>query len=315
MCGIVGVIHLKGQPAEAGVIQQVSDVLRHRGPDDAGVVVDGHVGLGHRRLKIIDVSSAGHQPMSNKDETIWITFNGEIYNFLELRAELERSGRTFVSRSDTEVVIQAYEEWGEKCIERFNGMFAFGLWDARKEKLILVRDRIGVKPLFYYLDEEKLLFASEIKAILQYPQVNSELDHSAIYDYVSLNYVPSPKTPFTRIRSLLPGHRLTVQNGRIKLEKYWDLYFDHAEQTRAESEYIEEMVDLIRDSISHRLVSDVPLGAFLSGGVDSSAIVYFMRQSGHDPLKTFNVRFKESSYDEGPYARLAADHARSSHHG
>ena len=313
MCGIVGVIHLTEQPVDARVIERMAVVLTHRGPDDAGTFVDGHVGFGHRRLKIIDVSSAGHQPMSNKDETIWITFNGEIYNFLELRAELERTGRAFVSRSDTEVVIQAYEEWGEQCVERFNGMFAFGLWDSRRKRFILVRDRIGVKPLFYYLDEEKLLFASEIKAILQYPQVDTELDHSAIYDYISLNYVPSPKTPFTHIRSLLPGHLLTVQDGRIKVEEYWDLHFDHTEQTRTEAEYVEEMVDLIRDSVRHRLISDVPLGAFLSGGVDSSAIVYFMAQSGHEPLKTFNVSFKESSYDESPYARVAARHAGASH--
>jgi len=314
MCGIVGAIHLREQPIEARLIEQMANVLTHRGPDDAGVFVDGQVGLGHRRLKIIDLSSAGHQPMSNKDETIWITFNGEIYNFLELRNELERSGKSFASRSDTEVVVQAYEEWGQQCVERFNGMFAFGLWDSRRKKLVLMRDRLGVKPLFYYLDEEKLLFASEIKAILQYPQVNSELDHSAIYDYISLNYVPSPKTPFTHIRSLLPGHLLTVQDGRIKVEKYWDLHFDQADQTRTEAEYIEAMIDLIQDSVSHRLVSDVPLGAFLSGGIDSSAIVYFMKQSGHAPLKTFNVRFKESSYDEGPYARVAARYVGTAHH-
>ena len=300
MCGIVGVIHLREQPVQARVIEQVADSLKHRGPDDAGVFVDGQVGLGHRRLKIIDVSPAGHQPMANKDETIWITYNGEIYNFLDLRKELEGCGRSFASRSDTEVVIQAYEEWGEQCVQRFNGMFALGLWDSRTKKLILMRDRIGVKPLFYYVDEEKLLFASEIKAILQYPQVNSELDHSAIYGYISLNYVPSPKTPFTHIRSLLPGHLLVVQDGRIKIEKYWDLQFDQTDQTGTEAEYIDEMTGLIRDSVSRRLVSDVPLGAFLSGGIDSSAIVCFMKQSGHEPLKTFNVRFKEGSYDEGP---------------
>lgn len=314
MCGIVGSIHFDQRPVQPGYIEQMANVLKHRGPDDAGVFIDRSVGLGHRRLKIIDLSPAGHQPMSNADETVWITFNGEIYNFPELRNDLIRLGRTFVSRSDTEVILQAYEQWGDQCVERFNGMFAFGIWDSRQKKLVLVRDRLGVKPLFYYVDDQKLLFASEIKAILQYPQVNTELDHSAIYDYFSLNYVPSPKTPFTHIRSVLPGHKLSVRHGLVETEAYWDLHFRDADQTLSEAQYTEAIVDLTRDSVRQRLISDVPLGSFLSGGIDSSAVVYLMKQSGHEPLKTFNVRFAESSYDESPYARLASRYVGTAHH-
>ena len=296
------------------MIERMAAVLQHRGPDDAGVFVDGIVGLGHRRLKIIDLSPRGHQPMSNEDGTIWVTYNGEIYNFPELREKLVHQGHTFSSRTDTEVIVHAYEEWGEQCVERFNGMFAFGLWDARIKQLMLVRDRLGIKPLFYYLDDEKLLFASEIKAILQYPQVSKELDHSAIYDYFSLNYIPSPKTPFARIRALLPGHWLAVQNGLTKLVQYWDVRFSNSGQTRTEIEYIEEILSLVQDAVHRRLLADVPLGSFLSGGIDSSVIVYLMKQSRRETLKTFNVSFPEKTYDESGYARLAADYVGTEHY-
>ncbi len=314
MCGIVGAIYLNQQPVRADVIERMASALQHRGPDDAGVFVDGMAGLGHRRLKIIDLSPAGHQPMSNEDGAIWITYNGEIYNFQELREELIQRGHRFSSRSDTEVIVHAYEEWRERCVERMNGMFAFGIWDSRERKLVLMRDRLGIKPLFYYVDEEKLLFASEIKAILQHPHLSKELDHSALYDYFSLNYVPSPKTPFARIRVLLPGHWLTVANGQIKTVQYWDLHFSSDDQTRTEGEYTEEILGLIQDAVHRRLISDVPLGGFLSGGIDSSAIVYFMNRLGADPLKTFNVGFPEKSYDESPYARLVARHVGTEHH-
>jgi asparagine synthase (glutamine-hydrolysing) len=314
MCGIVGAIYFNHQPVRAEVIEHMADALRHRGPDDAGVFLDKVVGLGHRRLKIIDLSPAGRQPMGNEDGTIHVTYNGEIYNFPELREELIRQGHSFSSRSDTEVIVHAYEQWGERCVERFNGMFAFGLWDSRQKKLVLLRDRLGVKPLFYYLDQDKLLFASEIKGILQHPQISKELDHSALYDYFSLNYVPSPKTPFARIRALLPGHWLTVENGQINIVQYWDLNFSATDQTRTEAEYIEEILHLLQDGIHRRLIADVPLGGFLSGGLDSSAIVYFMNRLGHHPLKTFNVSFTEQSYDESPYARLVAQHVGTEHH-
>jgi len=314
MCGIVGAIYLNQHPVRADVIERMASALRHRGPDDAGVFVDGVAGLGHRRLKIIDLSPAGHQPMSNEDGTIWITYNGEIYNFPELRQELVHRGHTFSSQSDTEVIVHAYEEWGERCVERLNGMFAFGIWDGREKKLVLMRDRLGIKPLFYYLDEEKLLFASEIKAILQHPGINKELDHSALFDYFSLNYVPSPKTPFARIRVLLPGHWLTVANGEIKIVQYWDLHFSGQDQMQTEGEYAEKIRGLIQDAVRRRLISDVPLGGFLSGGIDSSATVYFMNRLGHRPLKTFNVGFAEESYDESPYARLVARNLETEHH-
>lgn len=314
MCGIVGAIHFNQQPVGADVIEQMANTLKHRGPDDAGVFVDGMVGLGHRRLKIIDLSPAGHQPMCNEDGTIWVTYNGEIYNFLELRPELIHRGHTFSSQTDTEVIVHAYEEWGEHCVEHFNGMFAFALWDSRHKKLVLMRDRLGIKPLFYYFDDGKLLFASEIKAILKHPDIIRELDHSAIYDYFSLDYVPSPKTPFARIRTLLPGHWLIVQDGGMKVTQYWDVCFSDSSQTRTERQYIEEILSLIQDVIRRRLVADVPLGAFLSGGLDSSAITYFMKQLGHGPLKTFCVSFPETSYDESAYARVAAHHVGTEHY-
>jgi asparagine synthase (glutamine-hydrolysing) len=314
MCGIVGAIYLNGQLVQADVIERMASALRHRGPDDAGVFVDGAAGLGHRRLKIIDLSPAGHQPMSNEDGTIWLTYNGEIYNFPQLREELIHRGHTFSSQSDTEVIVHAYEEWGERCVERFNGMFAFGIWDKREKKLVLMRDRLGVKPLFYYLDEEKLLFASEIKAIFKHPGVSRELDHSALYDYFSLNYVPSPKTPFARIRVLLPGHWLSVANGQIKIVQYWDLHFSRQDQPQTEEQYAEALLGLLEDAVRQRLISDVPLGGFLSGGIDSSATVYFMKRLGHRPLKTFNVGFREKSHDESPYARSVARHLETEHH-
>ncbi len=314
MCGIVGVIHLDRVGIQPRLLERMAGMLRHRGPDDAGVFVHGHVGLGHRRLKIIDLSAAAHQPISNEDGTVWVTYNGEIYNFAELRDELLRHGHTFASRSDSEVIVHAYEEWGERCVDRFNGMFAYALWDGREERLLLVRDRLGVKPLFYYLDEDKLLFASEIKAILQYPQVDTALDSSAVYDYFSLNYVPAPKTPFARVRVVPPGHWLAVHGRRMKLVRYWDIAFANGQQVGRGEEYIEQILVLLQDAVRRRLVADVPLGAFLSGGIDSSAIVFFMQRLGHPSLKTFNVRFHERSYDEGPYARLAARHTGTEHH-
>jgi asparagine synthase (glutamine-hydrolysing) len=314
MCGIVGAVYFDRESVRAEVIGHMSDALRHRGPDDAGVFVDGWAGLGHRRLKIIDLSPAGHQPMSNEDRTVHVTYNGEIYNFRGLRDELVHRGHVFASRTDTEVIVHAYEEWGERCVERFNGMFAFGLWDGRHKKLLLVRDRLGVKPLFYYVDEGKLLFASEIKGILQHPGLSTELDHSALYDYFSLNYIPSPKTPFARIRALLPGHWLTVENGQVKTAQYWDLRFAGSEQVRTEQQWVEEILGLIQDAVDRRLIADVPLGGFLSGGIDSSAIIYFMDRLGHRPLKTFNVAFPEKSYDESPYARVVANRVGAEHH-
>jgi asparagine synthase (glutamine-hydrolysing) len=314
MCGIVGAVHFNQQPVHACAIQQMSDMLRHRGPDDAGVLEAGIAGLGHRRLKIIDLSPAGHQPMSNEDGTIWVTYNGEIYNFSELREELAQRGHIFSSRTDTEVIVHGYEEWGERCVERFNGMFAFGLWDMHQRKLLLVRDRLGIKPLFYYVDDEKFLFASEIKAILRYPKVNRALDESAIYDYLSLNYVPAPKTPFAHVRALRPGHWLMLQDGHVKEEPYWDLCCPHPNQPRSEREYIEDITGLIQDAVRRRLVADVPVGGFLSGGLDSSAILYFMKQAGHGSLKTFNVGFPEKTYDESSYARLMAQHVGTKHY-
>lgn len=306
MCGIAGVLRFDGGPVDAGLVKAMTDSLAHRGPDGEGYHVAGAVGLGHRRLAIIDLSSAGHQPMTNEDGSVWITFNGEIYNFHEVRKTLEPLGHRFRSRTDTEVVIHAYEEWGVDCVHRFNGMFAFALWDQSSRQLWLVRDRLGVKPLFYAHLPHCLLFGSEIKAILAEPAVDRALDHEALNYYLSLNYTPAPHTLFQRVRQVLPGHfLLTDVSGRLQDVEYWDLIY-REDGTSDERGCVEQFATLLEDSVRLRLVSDVPFGAFLSGGVDSSSVAYWMSRNLRLPVKTFSIGFQEPSYDELGYARLAA---------
>jgi asparagine synthase (glutamine-hydrolysing) len=286
--------------------------LAHRGPDGEGIHLGPGVSLGHRRLGIIDLSPAGRQPMGNEDGTVVVTYNGEIYNFAELARDLARRGHRFVSRCDTEVIAHAYEEWGEACVRRFNGMFAFGVWDARRRELLLGRDRLGVKPLYYAERDGQLAFASEIKALLEVPWVSREVDPQAVYHYVGYEFVPAPGTIFRDVRKLPPGHLLRVRNGATELVRWWDL--DMVPEDRPAAEHGERLRALLEDAVRLRLVSDVPLGVFLSGGLDSSAVVASMHRLGVSPLRTFSLGYADPSFSELPYARLVAETFGTTHH-
>lgn len=260
MCGISGTLHFDGKPIDPNILRRMTNIISHRGPDDSGDYITGPIGLGHRRLAIIDISSAAKQPMPNEDGSVWIVCNGEIYNFLDLRCTLVKKGHIFRSASDTETIVHAYEEWGTDCLRHLNGMFGFGLWDASKQLLWLVRDRIGVKPLFYSHSRSFLIFGSEIKAILFYPGINRSLNYEALAYYLALNYTPAPFTLFSGINQLLPGHYLIVdKKGKIQDVEYWDLVFE-VNNRRDKLFYIKEFNDLLQDSVRSRLISDVPFG-------------------------------------------------------
>ncbi|MCJ7813075.1 asparagine synthase (glutamine-hydrolyzing), partial [bacterium] len=291
MCGICGILYKDGirQP-DKSVLKRMCDTLVHRGPDDEGQVVLHHVGLGMRRLSIIDLSG-GHQPLSNEDESIWIVCNGEIYNYRELQAELQQVGHHFRTKSDTEVILHGYETWGIDVCKKLNGMFGFALYDGRNRKLFLVRDRIGIKPLYYYQDEEKLAFGSEIKAILQGPNITREMDLVALNNYLTFEYIPSPRSIFKQIRKLKPGHWLCWHHDHVQIRPYWKLS-PRVEQM-GENEAQDRLSELLKDSVRLQLVSDVPLGDFLSGGIDSSIVVSLMAGLVERPVKTFSIGFKE----------------------
>ncbi len=317
MCGICGKLNYDTKrPVEEGLLQRMCSVLSHRGPDDEGVYVDGSIGLGHRRLSIIDLSQAGHQPMANEDQTVWVSFNGEIYNFLDLRSDLEKKGYRFRSRTDTEVLLYLYESEGVNCLQKLRGMFAFALWDARKRLLFLARDRLGKKPLFYRAGQDSLIFGSEIKAILQDPVVMREADPVAIHHYLTYQYVPSPFCAFKGISKLPPAHYLLCQDGKIELKRYWKLSYlpKHTVNTTGQQEQLEEeLLARFEEAVRLRLISDVPLGAFLSGGIDSSAVVAFMSRLINKPVKTFSIGFDEKAYNELAYARIVAERFKTEH--
>lgn len=313
MCGIAGKIYFDPQhKVEEQLLRQMARVIAHRGPDDEGVFCDKNVGLANRRLAIIDLSPAGHQPMSNADQSIWITFNGEIYNFQFLRRELLQREHKFKSQSDTEVIINLYAEYGEKFLERLRGMFALAIWDAKNKKLILARDRVGEKPLKYYLSDKFLVFASELKAIFADPAVPREPDAEAIDLYFNLHYCPSPTTGFRGIRKLPAGHYLVCQNGRTEICRYWQPDFSRKLRLRPE-EWQTSILDSLRESVRGQMIADVPIGAALSGGVDSSAVVALMSQESIKPIETFSVGF-EGVNDELPYARKVAKKFKTNHH-
>ncbi|MGH7857806.1 MAG: asparagine synthase (glutamine-hydrolyzing), partial [Candidatus Binatia bacterium] len=275
MCGIVGILEAGGRPADGRLLGSMCRVLEHRGPDDFGMHLDGPAGIAMRRLSIIDLSG-GHQPMSNagcprRKAEAWIVFNGEIYNHAILRRELEALGHRFETRCDTEAILHAYEEWGERCVERFFGMFAFAIWDASGRELFLARDRLGVKPLYYWWKNGRFVFASEIKAILEDPSIERAVDEQAVYDYVGYEFVPGPHTMFAEIRKLQPGHTLRLRDGELGTRAYWDLTFAPLEIGWDEAK--RRIVELLRRSVERRLMADVPLGVFLSGGVDSSSVL------------------------------------------
>lgn len=284
-----------------------------RGPDDAGLYVKNNVGLGHRRLSIIDLE-ASHQPMSNEDGSIWIVFNGEIYNFMELRDELLKKGHVFKTKGDTEVIIHLYEEYGKECVKKLRGMFAFAILDHRDKSLFLARDRIGKKPLHYYHDGNVFLFGSEIKSILadEYYHKRKEIDLHALHSYFSFLCVPDPLSIFKGIKKLLAGHTLTLKNGKAVAEKYWDVNFGGT-QVKTEKQYCEELTELLKEAVRIRLISDVPLGAFLSGGIDSSSVVALMSQLVDQPVKTFSIGFPEDRYNESSDARIVAEYFKTDH--
>lgn len=305
MCGICGKINFNSEPIDSKLIHSMAEVLNHRGPDDMGVYVNGNVGLGHKRLSIIDLSGEARQPMSNEDSSIWIVYNGEIYNFQELKKTLEEKGHIFRSRSDTEVIIHLYEDSGIECVKLLRGMFAFAIWDENKKRLFLARDRIGKKPLNYAVKNDFLIFASEIKSILEDPDIKREVNSDSLHHYLTYQYVPHPETMFMGIKKLLPGHILVWEQGKIKIEQYWSLsYKDKVKLT--EEECSERLLELLTEATKIRLISDVPLGAFLSGGIDSSAIVAIMSKISNKPVKTFSIGFKEKSFNELKYAKTIA---------
>lgn len=315
MCGIYGIASLKGEPISPRTfLSQMGDVVRHRGPDDEGCYFAPGIALGMRRLSIIDLRG-GHQPIPNEDESIWAVCNGEIYNFQVLRRELEKAGHIFRCGSDTEVIVHLYEQEGLDFVKRLRGMFALAIWDAGCRRLVLARDRVGEKPLYVYQDSERLIFASEIKSILECEGVPRNVSPRALHDYCALGYVPAPFTMFAGITKLLPGEILILQEGEISVKSYWDLSFDRTEE-RPEEEWIELLRDKLLESVRTQLVSDVPLGAFLSGGIDSSTIVAAMAQSTDRPVNTYSIGFAgpDQFYDELPFARVVADAYSTNHH-
>ncbi|MDD5541734.1 MAG: asparagine synthase (glutamine-hydrolyzing) [Acidobacteriia bacterium] len=317
MCGICGKLNFDPQRRiDEDLLIRMRDTLYHRGPDDGGIYIDGSMGLGVRRLAIIDLSSHGHQPLSNEDETLWIAFNGEIYNFQEIRKDLLQQGHQFRSHTDTETVVHLYERHGPDCLQYLRGMFAFAIWDKRRRRLFLARDRVGKKPLFYRADSSSFWFGSEIKAILEDPEVPRSPDYTAIHHYLAFQSVPAPWSAFEGIRKLPPGHFMVVENGRVTTERYWNLRFSPKRTVRTrrdEEDLTEEARSTVEEATRLRMISDVPLGAFLSGGVDSSAVVALMARSSSRPIRTFSIGFDQAGYNETHFARLVAERYHTDH--
>jgi asparagine synthase (glutamine-hydrolysing) len=313
VCGIAGRInYVSERPVSPSLVQGMCDLLAHRGPDGSGIWTSGHAGLGHRRLAIIDLSDAGKQPMSTSDGQVWLTFNGEIYNFLELRAELESLGHRFRSQTDSEVILYAYREYGVECINRLRGMFALAIWDQPHRRLLVARDRLGKKPLFYTSDSDGIAFASEPKAFLADPSFSPAANPEALSAYLTYQYVPAPMCAFAGVHKLPPAHYLVVEDGRVTVRRYWKLSYA-AKSNLTEAEAVDELRSRLREAVKIRLVSDVPLGAFLSGGIDSGSIVALMSELGAAPVRTFSIGFEEKEYDELEYARLVANRYETQH--
>ncbi|HEY7913720.1 MAG TPA: asparagine synthase (glutamine-hydrolyzing) [Blastocatellia bacterium] len=316
MCGICGmaVSASSARTIEETRLRAMSDTLTHRGPDDAGIYISGKAGLAHRRLSIIDLGG-GHQPMANEDETVHIVYNGEVYNHAELRPDLEKRGHIYRSLSDTETIIHLYEEYGARAVERLRGMFAFAIWDQARQTLLLARDRLGIKPLYYSLsDDGTIFFASEIKALVEAGAVKPEINYNTLSDYLANRYTSGEETLFRGVKRLLPGHTLIWHNGHAKIEQYWELSFRKSERPLTGSRYAEQFAEMFDTSVRLRLMADVPLGMFLSGGIDSSAIAAAMSRMVNDPIKTFSVAFAEREANELEYARIVAREFKTDHH-
>jgi asparagine synthase (glutamine-hydrolysing) len=314
VCGIYGTLSTRHPGTSSDLVHRMGQVIRHRGPDDAGQYFGDGVALGMRRLSIIDLQG-GHQPISNEDNSVWVVCNGEIYNFKELRSLLEKQGHVFRSDSDTEVLVHLYEQEGLDFVSKLRGMFSLAIWDTKRSRLVLARDRLGKKPLYLRREPDRLLFASEIKSILEDEQVPRQLDPLALEEYLTFGYVPAPKTLFEGIEKLLPGHLLIAENRNITIRQYWDVRFDRIDKL-SEADWIERIREKFLEAVRIRLVSDVPLGAFLSGGIDSSAIVAAMSRFSNHPVKTYSIGFEGEDlyYNELPYARLVAKAFRTDHH-
>jgi asparagine synthase (glutamine-hydrolysing) len=313
MCGICGKLNFDHHRlVDPTLMTRMCGTIRHRGPDDEGTYIQGHVGLGMRRLSIIDLST-GHQPLSNEEGTVWIVFNGEIYNFQSLHEDLLKRGHRFTTQTDTEVIVHLYEEFGTDCLSKLRGMFAFAIWDSRTETLLLARDRLGKKPLFYYHGPHTLTFGSELKAMLPDDEVPTDINWSVLDDYLSFGYIPAPQTIYRDVHKLMPGHYLLCRNGQVMVEPYWQLRFRENERW-TEAELLERLDFTLQEATRLRLISDVPLGAFLSGGLDSSAVVALMSEQMTAPVKTFAIGFEDASFSELTYARRVADHLKTDHH-
>ena len=315
MCGIVGIFDTRGgSTIDRDLLHRMNETQFHRGPDEGGIHVEPGLGLGHRRLSIIDLSS-GQQPLFNEDHSVVVSYNGEIYNFQELSEELKACGHVFRTHCDTEVIVHAWEEWGEACVERFRGMFAFAIWDRGRETLFLARDRLGIKPLFYaLLPDGRLLFGSELKSLKAHPELPREIDPAAVEEYFAFGYVPEPRTIYRGVFKLSPGHRLRVRRGQRELrpEQYWDVGF-RAHGASGEQAVAGELIERLREAVRIRMVAEVPLGAFLSGGVDSSAVVAMMAQASPEPVNTCSISFGDPKFNESQYAAMVAGQYRTAH--
>ncbi len=313
MCGICGIYGAAGLPEDAQALTRaMCDVIIHRGPDEDGYYADGPVSLGMRRLSIIDLAT-GRQPIHNEDKTIWVVYNGEIFNFPALKPELLAQGHRFYTNADTEVIVHLYEEYGEDFVTRLNGMFAVALWDTKAKKLVLARDRLGIKPLHYAWRDGRLYFGSEIKSLLR-AGVPREIDLESLSQFFTFEYIPAPRSIFIAIKKLLPGHIMTVRDGKSEIRRYWDVHYAKTKiKARPEAEYAEEIASRLRKSVRMRLLSDVPLGVFLSGGIDSSTVTALMSETAGGRIKTFSIGFKEKTFDELDYARIVAERFGTEH--
>ena len=317
MCGIAGFADLAGAPdgsmtADRVRVQAMCDVMRHRGPDDEGFHVEPGIALGMRRLSIIDLST-GHQPIHNENRSVWVVFNGEIYNYRELRTSLEAAGHRFYTSSDTETIVHGYEAWGDEVFARLRGMFGIAVWDSRTRTLLLARDRAGIKPMYYGESGERLYFGSEAKCLLANPEIDRELDPAAPDHFLAYLYTPRDRAIFRGMRKLPPGHLLRLRDGRVDVRAYWRLPVGETFRG-SEQEALEELERTLGDAVESHMVSDVPLGAFLSGGIDSSVVVALMAKRSRQPVRTFAIGFDEPRYDELPHARRVARHLGTEHH-
>ncbi|MBI3008328.1 MAG: asparagine synthase (glutamine-hydrolyzing) [Candidatus Omnitrophica bacterium] len=315
MCGLCGFVDFGNWDRDEALVclKKMNETLVHRGPDDEGFYIDGSAGLAHKRLSILDLSQHGRQPMPNEDGNVRLIFNGEIYNFLELRQEMIKKGHSFISRTDSEVIIHLYEEFGEECFKMLDGMFALAIWDRGREKLFLARDPIGKKPLHYAVIGNAILFGSEIKSILKHPMVSRHLSRGSLCEYLFLGYIPGPGTVFKDIKKLAGGHFLVFDRDGCRVKQYWDLSCPGRDST-GEEEVVQTFMELFRKSVEKRLTADVPIGVFLSGGIDSSCVAFLMAQLSRETIKTFSIGFEDDSYDELKFAREMAHLTDSDHY-